>query len=102
MEVVILFSQEQREMQRWLIRVVLLRMLQTMFQANLQSVSNLMTSVLLWLTIFGTAILLPNTLATIFGIPYLPIDPSGNSWIWIAALLVLSSVLGTWIVYYYV
>jgi magnesium transporter len=76
--------------------------LQTMFQANLQSVSNLMTSVLLWLTIFGTAILLPNTLATIYGIPFLPFDPEGGNWIFIALSLALSTVLGTWIVYYYV
>jgi magnesium transporter len=74
--------------------------LQTMFQANLQSVSNLMTSVLLWLTIFGTAILLPNTLATIYGIPSLPLY--GDSWIWITVSLALSTIFGTWIVYYYV
>ena len=49
--------------------------LQTMFQANLQTVSNRMTTVLLWLTIVGTAILLPNTLSndlwnTIFATRY--------------------------------
>ncbi len=76
--------------------------LQTMFQANLQSVSNTMTSVLLWLTIFGTAILLPNTLATIYGIPYLPLDTTGKNWVVIVLSLVIITVLGTWVVYYYV
>ncbi|MGQ9468578.1 MAG: CorA family divalent cation transporter [Nitrososphaerales archaeon] len=34
-------------------------------------ITNKMTTLLLWLTIIGTAILAPNTLATIYGIPFL-------------------------------
>ncbi len=75
--------------------------LQTMFQANLQSVSNRMTTVLLWLTIVGTAILLPNTLATIYGIPFLPLDTAGKNWVWIILSLVVSTVFGTMLVYYF-
>jgi magnesium transporter len=76
--------------------------LQTIFQANLQSMSNLMTNVLLWLTIFGTAILVPNTLATIYGIPYLPLDTKGGNWPIIIVSLLISTILGTVVVYYYV
>jgi|TARA_B100001964_G_scaffold193885_1_gene217235 magnesium transporter len=75
--------------------------LQTMFQANLQSVSNRMTTVLLWLTIVGTAILLPNTLATIYGIPFLPLDTAGKNWIWIILSLIVSTIFGTMLVYYF-
>ena len=57
--------------------------LQTMFQANLQSMSNRMTTALLWLTIIGTAILVPNTLSTIYGIPYLPLNVNGEDWLFI-------------------
>jgi len=76
--------------------------LQTMFQANLQSVSNRMTTVLLWLTIVGTAILLPNTLATIYGIPFLPLDINGGDWFWIILSLIISTAFGTTIVYLFV
>jgi magnesium transporter len=76
--------------------------LQTMFQANLQTVSNRMTTVLLWLTIVGTAILLPNTLATIYGIPFLPLDTTGGNWILIIISLVMSTVFGTMLVYFFV
>ena len=76
--------------------------LQTMFQANLQSMSNRMTTVLLWLTIIGTAILVPNTLATIYGIPYLPLNVNGEDWLFIIISIILSTVIGTFIVYRYV
>tara|TARA_B100001971_G_scaffold151589_1_gene140718 strand:+ start:355 stop:1413 length:1059 start_codon:yes stop_codon:yes gene_type:complete len=76
--------------------------LQTMFQANLQAVSNRLTTVLLWLTIIGTAILLPNTLATIYGIPFLPLDTIEGNWIWIILSLILSTVFGTILVYIFV
>jgi magnesium transporter len=76
--------------------------LQAMYTANLQSTSNRMTSVLLWLTILGTGILLPNTLATIYGIPYLPLDSNSDIWIWITLSLGIITGVGTWFVYYYV
>ncbi len=76
--------------------------LQTMFQANLQSMSNRMTTALLWLTIIGTAILVPNTLATIYGIPYLPLNVNGEDWLFIIISIILSTVIGTFIVYRYV
>jgi magnesium transporter len=74
--------------------------LQTMFQANLQTVSNRMTTVLLWLTIVGTAILLPNTLATIYGIPFLPLVE--GDWILIIVSLGVSTIFGTIFVYFFV
>lgn len=79
-----------------------LSVIQTMFQANLQSMSNRMTTVLLWLTIIGTAILVPNTLATIYGIPYLPLNANGNDWIFMIVSIILSTIIGTFIVYRFV
>lgn len=76
--------------------------LQTMFQANLQSMSNRMTTVLLWLTIIGTAILVPNTLATIYGIPYLPLKSNGDNWVLIVLSIILSTLIATFLVYRFV
>jgi magnesium transporter len=61
-------------------------------------ITNKMTTLLLWLTIIGTAILVPNTLATIYGIPFL-IGEHSN---WIVTTLLLVTVLSTFVVYWYV
>lgn len=60
--------------------------------------TNKMTTLLLWLTIIGTAILIPNTLATIYGIPFL----LGEHLSWISTSLLLATVLSTFAVYFYV
>ncbi|MCP8316639.1 MAG: hypothetical protein H3Z51_07255, partial [archaeon] len=61
-------------------------------------ITNKMTTLLLWLTIIGTAILVPNTLATIYGIPFL----MEEHWRWIVTSLLLVTVISTFAVYLYV
>ena len=62
-------------------------------------VTNKMTTMLLWLTIIGTAVLVPNTLATIYGIPFLMDE---KHLIWMVSSLLLATVLSTLLVYLYV
>jgi len=61
-------------------------------------ITNKLTTLLLWLTIIGTAILIPNTLATIYGIPFL----LGEHLSWISTSLLLVTVISTLVVYFYV
>jgi len=62
-------------------------------------ITNKMTTLLLWLTIIGTAILVPNTLATVYGIPFLEHE---SYWRWIVTSLLLVTVISTIVVYLYV
>ena len=75
--------------------------IQTIFQGELQTASNAMTTLLLWLTIIGTAILVPNTLATIYGIPFLPISTEEHTYS-ILFSIIGSSILATAMVFVYV
>ena len=56
--------------------------------------SNKLTKLIVWLTVAATAVLVPNTVATIFGIPDLHI-----SWSWIAPILVISTVISAIVTY---
>ncbi|MEM3078287.1 MAG: CorA family divalent cation transporter [Nitrososphaerales archaeon] len=62
-------------------------------------ITNKMTTLLLWLTIIGTAILVPNTLATVYGIPFLEHE---SYWRWIVTSLLLVTIISTIVVYLYV
>ncbi|MGQ9719125.1 MAG: CorA family divalent cation transporter [Nitrososphaerales archaeon] len=62
-------------------------------------VTNKMTTMLLWLTVIGTAVLVPNTLATIYGIPFLMDE---KHLIWMVSSLLLATFLSTFLVYLYV
>ena len=56
--------------------------------------SNKLTKLIVWLTVAATAVLVPNTIATIFGIPDLQI-----SWIWVIPILVISTFISAFITY---
>ena len=56
--------------------------------------SNQLTKLIVWLTVAATAVLVPNTIATIFGIPDLQI-----SWTWIIPILVASTLISIIITY---
>ena len=56
--------------------------------------SNQLTKLIVWLTVAATAVLVPNTIATIFGIPDLQI-----SWIWVIPILVISTFISAFITY---
>ena len=82
----------------------------TIYQTNisnwLATISNkinasikLLTWVMLILTGLTLVITVPNTIATVFGIPYLPL--SANSWMAIVALLVIATIIPTILFFYY-
>ena len=56
--------------------------------------SNKLTKLIVWLTVAATAVLVPNTVATIFGIPDLQL-----SWSWVAPILIISTVISAVVTY---
>ena len=56
--------------------------------------TNKLTKLIVWLTVAATAVLVPNTIATIFGIPDLQI-----SWTWIIPILILSTLFSVIVTY---
>jgi magnesium transporter len=56
--------------------------------------SNRLTKLIVWLTVAATAVLVPNTLATIFGIPDLEI-----SYTWVIPVLILATVFSIVVTY---
>lgn len=49
-----------------------LEVMQSIYNNQLQLLNNKLAMLVAYLTILGTAVLVPNTLATIFGVPFLP------------------------------
>ena len=56
--------------------------------------SNQLTKLIVWLTVAATAVLVPNTLATVFGIPDLHI-----SYIWVIPILIIATTISIVITY---
>ena len=56
--------------------------------------SNKLTKLIVWLTVAATAVLVPNTVATIFGIPDLQL-----SWSWVAPILIISTIISAVVTY---
>ncbi len=52
--------------------------------------TNQLTKLIVWLTVAATAVLVPNTLATIFGIPGLEF-----SWIWVVPVLIIATAFSS-------
>jgi magnesium transporter len=77
-----------------------LEVLQSIYNNQLQILNNRMALVITWLTILGTAVLVPNTLATIFSNPAYGLGPS-DIW-WYSALMVVSTLVATWLAYLFV
>lgn len=62
--------------------------------------NNRLAFVMTWLTILGTAVLVPNTLATILSNPAFALGPEDR--VWYSVLLFASTVLATWAAYWWV
>ncbi len=77
-----------------------LEVLQSIYNNQLQIVNNRLALVLTWLTIIGTAVLVPNTLATILSNSAFDLGPEDR--VWYSALLVVSTILSTWAAYWWV
>lgn len=73
-----------------------LEVLQTIYNNQLQMLNNRLAFIATWLAVLATAGLVPNTLATIFGIGKINdlID-----WPWIVTFLVISTILCTYLMY---
>jgi len=77
-----------------------LEVLQSIFNNQLQALNNRMARVMTYLTVIGTALLVPNTLATIFSNSAFNMQPD-DLW-WYVTLLVVSTGLSTWLVWLWV
>ncbi|MFH0913895.1 MAG: CorA family divalent cation transporter [Chloroflexota bacterium] len=77
-----------------------LEVLQTIYNNQLQSLNNRLALIMTYLTIVGTAVLIPNTLATMLGNAVFNIGPQDLGWY--LALMIGSTVIGTGLVYWWV
>jgi len=73
-----------------------LEVLQTIYNNQLTMLNNRLAFIATWLAVLATAGMVPNTLATIFGIGRINdlID-----WPWILAILIVSTILCTYLIY---
>jgi magnesium transporter len=70
-----------------------LEVMQTIYNNQLQILNNKLAMVVAYLTIIGTAILVPNTIATMLGDPVFDIGPA-DMW-WYAILQISATILAT-------
>ncbi len=76
-----------------------LEVLQALYNNQLQILNNRMALTITWLTVLGTAVLVPNTLATIFGFVFNLED----KWlIWTLSVLTFATVGSTFLAYWWV
>jgi magnesium transporter len=77
-----------------------LEVLQSIYNNQLQILNNRLALVMTWLTILGTAVLVPNTLATIFSNSAFNLGHEDRGWY--LALLIISTIISTWAAYWWI
>ncbi|MCX5998832.1 MAG: magnesium transporter CorA [Chloroflexi bacterium] len=77
-----------------------LEVLQSIYNNQLQALNNRLALVMTYLTVIGTAVLVPNTLATIFSSSAFDMQPDDVGWY--VALLVVSTIVATGLAYWWV
>ncbi len=77
-----------------------LEVLQSIYNNQLQILNNRLALVVGWLTLLGTAVLVPNTLATVFGNAAFEMGPQDKGWF--SVLLIVSTIISTWLAYWWV
>jgi len=77
-----------------------LEVLQSIYNNQLQSLNNRLALLMSYLTIIGTAVLVPNTLATMLGNAVFDIGPKDLGWYLV--LMIGSTVVATGLVYWWV
>ena len=77
-----------------------LEVMQTIYNNQLQAMNNRMALLMTYLTVLGTAVLVPNTLATIFGNSAFAMGPQDIGWY--VTLLVVSTVVATFLAFIWV
>jgi magnesium transporter len=76
-----------------------LEVLQSLYNNQLQILNNRMSLTMTWLTILGTAVLVPNTLATIFGFVF---NLSWDMVIWTMSIITFATVGSTLLAWWWV
>jgi magnesium transporter len=76
-----------------------LEVLQALYNNQLQILNNRMALTITWLTVLGTAVLVPNTLATIFGFAF---NLEERWLIWTLSVLAVATVSATFLAYWWV
>lgn len=76
-----------------------LEVLQAIYNNQLQILNNRMALTITWLTILGTAVLVPNTLATIFGYVF---NLDWRLQLWTLSVMFLATGLATYLAYWWV
>jgi magnesium transporter len=76
-----------------------LEVLQALYNNQLQVLNNRMALTMTWLTILGTAVLVPNTLATIYGYAFATEGPL--LW-WSMSVMVIATLAATYLAYWWV
>jgi magnesium transporter len=74
-----------------------LEVLQTIYNNQLQVLNNRLAFIATWLAILATAVMVPNTIATIFGIPSIGTNISP---FWVYFWLILSTAMATLVMYW--
>ncbi|MEM4194905.1 MAG: CorA family divalent cation transporter [Candidatus Anstonellales archaeon] len=77
-----------------------LEVMQTIYNNQLQMLNNKLALLVAYLTILGTAVLVPNTLATILSNPAYGLGPD-DMW-WYSGLMIVSTVFATVVAYWWV
>ena len=77
-----------------------LEVLQSIYNNQLQNLNNRLALLMAYLTIIGTAVLIPNTIATMLGNGVFVIGPEDLGWY--MALMVGSTLTGTLLVYFWI
>jgi magnesium transporter len=77
-----------------------LEVMQSIYNNQLQILNNKLALLVAYLTVIGTAVLVPNTLATALSNPAFQMGPQDAGWY--VALLVVSTVISTLIAYWWV
>jgi magnesium transporter len=77
-----------------------LEVLQSIYNNQLQILNNKVSLLMAWLTVIGTAVLVPNTIATIYGTPFFDDKGPQDLW-WYALLLFVSMILSGWATYWW-
>ncbi len=77
-----------------------LEVLQSIYNNQLQILNNRLALVMTWLTILGTAVLVPNTIATVMGNAAFNMGPQDE--VWYLLLIIISTILATWAAYWWI
>lgn len=77
-----------------------LEVVQSIYNNQLQILNNRLALIVTYLTIVGTAVLVPNTLATILSNPAFALKPEDTGWY--TALMIISTVVATILAYWWV